>query len=275
MRIALGIEYDGSAYLGWQRQLQGSTLQGRVERALGSVADREVRIICAGRTDTGVHATAQVVHFDTDAQRDREAWIRGTNANLPADIRIQWYAAVDTSFHARFSARRRRYRYVILNRAVASALLRDRTCHEHRRLDHRVMQSAAQQLVGEHDFTSFRAAGCQAKSPWRVIHRLDVTRSGDCIYIDVEANAFLHHMVRCIAGVLLAIGRGEQPEAWAGEVLQARDRTQSGVNAPPAGLYLTGVAYDPVYRLPAAPPLPVFCQAVACHSWSPDSVTLS
>lgn len=259
MRIALGIEYDGSAYFGWQRQVEGATVQGFVERALGTVADREVRVICAGRTDTGVHATAQVVHFDTDAQRDSEAWIRGTNANLPADIRIQWYAAVNDTFHARFSARRRRYRYVILNRPVASALLRQRACQEYRHLDQRLMQSAAELLVGEHDFTSFRAAGCQAKSPWRVIHRLEVMRTGDCIYIDVEANAFLHHMVRCIAGVLLAIGRGERPAGWAGEVLQARDRTLSGVNAPPAGLYLSGVAYDPEYRLPAVPLLPVFC----------------
>jgi tRNA pseudouridine38-40 synthase len=258
MRIALGIEYDGSAYYGWQRQAQGMTVQGRVEAALSRVADHPVSVVCAGRTDTGVHAMAQVVHFDTDARRTDGNWVRGANANLPHDVRVQWSAHVDEHFHARFSARRRSYRYIIQNRPVASAILRQRVCHEIRPLDHARMQAAACALVGEHDFTSFRAAGCQAKSPRREIYRLDVTRSGDCVYFDVEANAFLHHMVRCIAGVLLAIGRGEQPIDWTGELLQARDRMQSGVNAPPGGLYLVSVVYDPAWRLPAEPRLPVF-----------------
>lgn len=258
MRIALGIEYDGSAYYGWQRQASGMTVQGRVEEGLSVVADHPVRVACAGRTDTGVHATAQVVHFDSNALRSDANWVRGANANLPHDIRMQWSARVDESFHARFSARRRSYRYIILNRPLASAILRRRVCHEHRPLDHARMQAATGALVGEHDFTSFRAAGCQAKSPRRRIVRLDVTRSGDCVYIDVEANAFLHHMVRCIAGVLLAIGRGEQAVDWAAEVLQARNRTLSGVNAPPDGLYLVHVGYDPVFRLPAKHHLPVF-----------------
>ena len=258
MRIALGIEYDGSAYYGWQRQTKGMTVQGRVEEGLSMVADHPVHVVCAGRTDTGVHATAQVVHFDSAAQRSAANWVRGANANLPHDIRLQWSARVDENFHARFSARRRSYRYIILNRPVASAILRRRVCHEYRPLDHVRMQAAACALVGEHDFSSFRAAGCQAKSPRREIYRLEVTRTGDCVYIDVEANAFLHHMVRCIAGVLLAIGRGEQPVDWAAEVLQARNRTLSGVNASPGGLYLVRVAYDPSFRLPADPRLPVF-----------------
>jgi tRNA pseudouridine38-40 synthase len=258
MRIALGIEYDGSAYYGWQRQSEGPTVQASVEQALSVVADHDVRVVCAGRTDTGVHATAQVVHFDTHAVRDDAGWVRGANANLPADIRLQWSAVVDETFHARFSARRRRYRYIILNRPTASAILRRLVCHEYRPLDCDRMQSAARAFIGEQDFTSFRAAGCQAKSPLREIYQLEITRSGDCIYIDVEANAFLHHMVRCIAGVLLAIGRGEQPVSWAADVLQARDRTLSGVNAPPGGLYLAAVFYGGEYRLPAVPPLPAY-----------------
>lgn len=258
MRIALGIEYDGSAYYGWQRQTRGMTVQGRVEEGLSVVADHRVHVVCAGRTDTGVHATAQVVHFDSAALRSAVNWVRGANANLPHDIRLQWSARVDENFHARFSAQRRSYRYIILNRPVASAILRQRVCHEYRPLDHVRMQAAACSLVGEHDFSSFRAAGCQAKSPRREIVRLDVTRSGDCVYIDVEANAFLHHMVRCIAGVLLAIGRGDQPVDWAAEVLAARDRTLSGVNAPPGGLYLVQVVYDPSFQLPTDPRLPVF-----------------
>ena len=184
--------------------------------------------------------------------------MRGANANLPHDIRVQWSMVVASDFHARFSARRRSYRYIILNRPIASALLRQRVCHEYRPLEHVRMQTAAQALVGEHDFTSFRAAGCQARSPCREIYRLDVTRSGDCIYLDVEANAFLHHMVRCIAGVLLAIGRGEQAVDWAAEVLAARDRTVSGVNAPPGGLYLVRVAYEARYGIPVEDRLPVY-----------------
>ena len=259
MRIALGIEYDGSAYFGWQRQLLEQTVQGRVERGLSVVADHTVSVVCAGRTDTGVHATGQVVHFDTEAQRDTVNWVRGANANLPHDIRVQWSAVVAADFHARFSARRRSYRYIILNRPVASALLRQRVCHEYRSLDHARMQAAAQALVGEHDFTSFRAAGCQARSPRREIYRLEVTRAGECVYLDVETNAFLHHMVRCIAGVLLAIGRGERDVDWAAEVLLARDRTLSGVNAPPGGLYLVQVGYDAHHGLPDDAYMPVYC----------------
>ena len=258
MRIALGIEYDGSGYYGWQRQVEGRTVQGCLEHSLSLVANHDVKIVCAGRTDTGVHATGQVVHFDTRSVRAEDNWLRGGNANLPPDIILQWVTRIDESFHARYSAIRRHYRYVILNRPVASAVLRHQVCHEYRPLDHERMQLAAHALVGEHDFTSFRAAGCQAKSPRREVYRLDVARSGDCIYIDVEANAFLHHMVRCIAGVLLAIGRGEQAVGWVEEILAARDRALSGVNAPPGGLYLVAVNYGDDFPLPSASRLPSY-----------------
>jgi len=258
MRVALGIEYDGSEFCGWQRQAEGRTVQGCVEQALSRVADHGVQVVCAGRTDTGVHATGQVIHFDTGAIRDTSAWLRGGNANLPGDIRVQWATPVDAAFHARFAARQRHYRYVILNRGTGSALLRNRACCEHTRLDESRMAAAACHLEGEHDFTSFRAAACQAHSPVRTIHRLEVRRSGDFIYIDVTANAFLHHMVRCIAGVLIAVGRGEQPPAWVAEVLAAADRTLSGFNATPAGLYLVGVRYPEAFELPVAGWLPAY-----------------
>lgn len=258
MRLALGIEYDGSGFFGWQRQTSGRTVQGCLEDALTAVADHETAVVCAGRTDTGVHATGQVVHIDTEAVRDMKGWLRGTNANLPDDVRVQWVMPVDESFHARFKAVRRHYRYIILNRQTASAILSKRTCTEHLPLDNGLMSVAAASLVGEHDFTSFRAAACQAKSPVRTIYRLDVKRSGPFIYIDVEANAFLHHMVRCIAGVLIAVGRGEQPVDWVTEVLAARDRTVSGMNASPAGLYLVEVGYPDSFGIPGASWVPVF-----------------
>lgn len=258
MRTALGIEYDGAAFCGWQRQTSGRTVQGCVEQALSRVANQPVSVVCAGRTDTGVHATGQVIHFDSSAARLPENWVRGANANLPGDIRIQWACDVADAFHARFAARRRHYRYIILNAPSAPALLRDRVCWERLPLHVERMQQAARYLLGEHDFTSFRAAACQAKSPTRTIHRLDVTRAGRCIYIDVVANAFLHHMVRCIAGVLIAVGRGEQAPGWTAELLAARDRTAGGINAPAAGLYLVGVVYEAHFGLPASGWLPVF-----------------
>lgn len=258
MRIALGVEYDGTHFCGWQRQAEGRTVQGCVEQALSTVADHPLQVVCAGRTDTGVHATGQVIHFDTGAVRNSRAWVRGGNANLDGDIRVQWATPVAADFHARFVARQRHYRYIILNRATGSALLRNRACLEHLRLDESRMAIAAGHLVGEHDFTSFRAAACQAHSPVRTIHQLEVHRSGDFIYIDVRANAFLHHMVRCIAGVLIAVGRGEQRPQWVGEVLAAADRTLSGFNATPAGLYLVGVRYPEMFELPAAGWLPAY-----------------
>jgi tRNA pseudouridine38-40 synthase len=256
MRIALGVEYDGSGFSGWQRQAHGRTVQGTVESALSRVADCPIEVICAGRTDAGVHATDQVIHFDSAAARNAGNWIRGTNSHLPDDVCIRWAVPVPADFHARFSARRRYYRYVICNGLPALALLKQRACHERHPLDPAVMRRAGACLVGEHDFTSLRAAACQAKSPVRTIYRLDVSRSGDWLYIDVEANAFLHHMVRCIAGMLISVGRGEHPPEWMGEVIEARDRTLAGVNAPAAGLYLAAVQYDPVYGIPAAGWLP-------------------
>ncbi len=249
-RFALGLEYTGTRYCGWQRQQSGQTVQGCVEDALSRVANQPVSVVCAGRTDTGVHATGQVAHFDSSAQRSAENWVRGANVHLPADIRVQWAQPVDPAFHARFSARRRSYRYIILNRAEPTALLHDRVCHERLPLDVQRMRAAASFLLGEHDFTSLRAAACQAKSPVRTLYRLDITVAGQWIYLDVEANAFLHHMVRCIAGMLIAVGRGEQQPEWISEVLAARDRSRGGVNASAGGLYLVRVAYEPRFEIP-------------------------
>jgi tRNA pseudouridine38-40 synthase len=260
MRIALGIEYDGTRFCGWQRQRTGRTVQGTLEDALGSIADHPLATTCAGRTDAGVHATGQVVHFDSLATRDSEAWIRGTNTLLPADIRVRWSREIETAFHARFGARRRHYRYAILNRGEGSALLATRVCREHADLDVSRMREAAAMLVGEHDFSTFRAAACQARNPVRTVYTLEVTRSGRFVYLDVVANAFLHHMVRCIAGVLLGIGRGDAAPGWARELLAARDRTAGGVTAPAHGLYLVGVGYPARYGLPARGWLPEYGQ---------------
>lgn len=255
MRIALGVEYDGSDFAGWQLQ-EGElrTVQGSVEQALSRVADHPVRVICAGRTDAGVHATAQVVHFDTEAQRSPRAWVYGANSNLPKGVSVQWTRAVGDEFHARFSAVRRRYRYVILNREVRPTFLAWRVAWEYRPLDAACMREAAQSLVGEHDFSAYRAVACQAKSPVRNLYEVAVARDRDFIFIDLEANAFLHHMVRNIAGVLMDIGAGKQPPVWAREVLEMRDRTLGGITAPPHGLYLTGVTYPTRFGLPPLSP---------------------
>jgi tRNA pseudouridine38-40 synthase len=258
MRIALGIEYDGTDFHGWQRQRTSRTVQGCLEEALSRVADHGLTTVCAGRTDTGVHAIEQVIHIDTTAVRDEKAWIRGGNANLPADIRIQWAREMDDTFHARFSARRRHYRYVILNRPCPSAQFRHRACWVYAELDEDRMRRAAGHLLGEHDFTSFRGIDCQAKHPVRTIYTLDVRRGGEFIYIDVVANAFLHHMVRCIAGVLITTGRGEASPDWVREVLAARDRAVGGITAPAAGLYLVAVHYPGQFAIPQARWLPEY-----------------
>lgn len=256
MRIALGIEYDGSEFCGWQLQKDAvRTVQGAVEQALGKVANHEVRVTCAGRTDTGVHATEQVIHFDTEAMRDERAWIYGANANLPKDVVVLWAKPVAEDFHARFSAVRRAYRYVIFTREVRPTFLAYRVTWHYRPLDIERMQAAGNLLLGEHDFSSYRAVACQAKSPVRTLHKLEVSRQGPFIFIDVEANAFLHHMVRNIAGVLMAIGEGERPVEWSREVLEARDRTLGGVTAPPYGLYLTKVGYPEKFAIPQLSPL--------------------
>lgn len=253
MRVALGIEYDGSAFHGWQAQQPGvRTVQDALEVALGKVANHPVRVVCAGRTDTGVHALGQVVHFDSEAQRGERNWLLGSNVNLPHDVSVTWVRQVPEKFHARFSALSRRYRYFILNRPSRSAVLAGRVTWSHRPLDVSRMQQAAPGLLGEHDFSSYRAVACQAKSPVRTLHELKVEQHGEFIVLSLYANAFLHHMVRNIAGVLMAIGRGEQEPAWAKEVLELRDRTLGGVTAPPDGLYFQQVEYPPEFAIPDA-----------------------
>ena len=250
MRLAVGIEYDGSGFNGWQFQNNGVSVQEKVEYALGFVADHPVRVVCAGRTDTGVHAVGQVVHFDTEARRSERSWVFGANANLPKSVAVIWAREVDESFHARFSAQARRYRYVIFNRPVRPTFLAYRVTWDHRPLDVARMAQAATCLVGEHDFNAYRASECQAKSPVRTVDELNVFRQDDLVIIDIRANAFLHHMVRNIAGVLMAIGAGEQPVDWSQQVLESRERALGGVTAPPYGLYLMHVDYGPDFDIP-------------------------
>lgn len=254
MRFALGVEYDGTAYNGWQRQRSGIGVQERLEAALSAVADEAVAAVCAGRTDTGVHAAAQVVHFDTRAERSPRGWLLGVNSNLPADVNATWVAPVGDDFHARFSATSRSYRYLILNRPVRSSLHRDRAWWVHQPLDESKMQAGADHLLGEHDFSAFRAAGCQAAKPIREILRAEVRRSGVRVSLTITANAFLQHMVRNIAGLLVAIGSGEQPPEWAHQVLESRDRTRGGVAAPAHGLTLIAVDYPDEYGIPSGSP---------------------
>lgn len=249
MRIAAILEYDGARFSGWQRQVQERNVQACVEEALSKLADEPTAVTVAGRTDAGVHASAQVIHFDTGAHRSDHAWVRGANTYLPDDVALLWAGQVDPEFHARFSATGRYYRYVILNRPVRPTYLARRVTHEYRALAVDRMQQAASLLTGEHDFTSFRATECQAKNPVRELRALTVTREGEIYIVHAYANAFLHHMVRNIAGVLLAIGSGERQPEWAREVLEARDRTRGGITAPPDGLYLTGVEYPPSFKL--------------------------
>ena len=250
MRVALGIEYDGTAYNGWQRQKTGTGIQSLVEEAISKVANQPVEVICAGRTDTGVHATSQVVHFDTNAERKQRGWVLGINAGLPDDICVHWAAFVADEFHARFSAGSRTYRYLILNRFVRSALHRNRAWWVYEPLDDKAMQVAADYLLGAHDFSAFRAARCQASTPNREISRLQVSRSGDWLAVTATANAFLQHMVRNITGVLVMIGRGDEEPFWAKSVLEGRDRTKGGVAAPPHGLTLIDAKYPAEFNIP-------------------------
>jgi len=253
VRIALKLEYDGSRYAGWQYQHHSPSVQEAVERALAFVAAAPVRVVAAGRTDAGVHAWEQVVHFDTDARRPARAWVQGTNTRLPDDVRVLWARPVADDFHAQRSALARWYRYRICNRQVAPALGRTQLTWCHRPLDEDRMRRAAACLIGEHDFSSFRGPYCQSKSPNRRVYLLEVGRLGDEVFIDIVANAFLHNMVRNIAGVLMAVGSGKRPVDWPAEVLAARDRRAGGVTAPPNGLYFAGIWYPEKFGLPRQP----------------------
>lgn len=250
MRIALGLEYHGAAYQGWQSQPGGRTVQDALEQALNVIAGEPLRVICAGRTDTGVHARAQVIHFDTGVLRPVSAWVKGVNTYLPRDIAVQWAVPVDEAFHARFCATARRYEYWLLNRAVRPAIGAGTIGWFHHALDVERMRLAAAQLVGEHDFSAFRSAQCQAKSPVRRLTCLDIRREGDVLQFTIEANAFLHHMVRNIVGSLVYVGCAKRSPGWVGEVLASRARALAAPTFSPCGLYLAGIDYDVRWGLP-------------------------
>lgn len=258
MRIALVLEYDGSRYHGWQAQPGLRTIQQAVEHALSQVADTPISVVCAGRTDTGVHATNQVIHFDCDKERTIRAWIHGANSFLPKDVCIQWGKEIPDDFHARYSAISRRYRYVIYNGSIRPALLRSNVTWQYKQLDYRLMHEAAQSLLGENDFTSFRSMECQSNTPMRNMHQIQVSRHGELIVIDLTANAFLHHMVRNIAGVLIAVGSGKHPVSWVDDVLKAKDRRLGAETAPSYGLYLVQVNYPQPFHLLQHSPGPLF-----------------
>ncbi|NMF88712.1 tRNA pseudouridine(38-40) synthase TruA [Aromatoleum petrolei] len=250
MRIALGVEYAGDSFQGWQSQSHGRTVQDHLEAALSGMAGHPVRLHCAGRTDAGVHATAQVVHFDTPAAREPYSWVRGTNARLKGPVSVRWAVEVGEDFHARFCAVSRRYRYILYNSPVRPALLAGRVGWFHPLLDESAMVEAARSLIGWHDFSAFRAAGCQAKSPIKLMHEAQVKRDGDYIVFDFWANAFLHHMVRNLVGSLLYVGKGHFPPEWMADVLQSCDRSRAAMTFTPDGLYLAGVEYPSHWPLP-------------------------
>ena len=249
-RIALGIEYDGSRFLGWQTQSGGGTVQDALEAALSGIANEAVAVTCAGRTDRGVHARAQVVHFDTSAQRPDSAWLRGVNALLPEAVAVLWSRRVAPDFHARYSAVSRSYRYVLLNRPVRPALAARYAGWHHAPLEVAAMREAAAQLLGEHDFSAFRSAECQAKNPVRTLHAIEIERAGDRIEFTLRANAWLQHMVRNIVGTLAYVGIGKHPPRWAKTVLESRDRSLAAPTFGPEGLYLEAVEYDLRWNIP-------------------------
>ena len=250
MRIAAGVEYDGSRYSGWQYQNGQRTVQNSLQTALSSIANHPVTVVTAGRTDAGVHASCQVVHFDVQVERSDYQWLRGTNTRLPGDIRLLWVRQVEHDFHARFCANRRAYRYILLNRPSHSALFKGKVGWEHRVLDENAMRTASTPLVGRLDFSSFRAAGCQAKSPVRDFQQISIGRFANWIWFDMVANAFLQHMVRNIVGTLIEVGAGERPVEWLADVLAACDRKLAGPTAPPDGLYLTSIRYPERFQIP-------------------------
>ncbi|WP_394130108.1 tRNA pseudouridine(38-40) synthase TruA [Shewanella maritima] len=258
MRIALGIEYDGSRYFGWQRQADVDSVQAQLEKALAYVADEPIEVFCAGRTDSGVHGTGQVIHFETQASRPLKAWTRGINTRLPDDIAVRWVKEVPEDFHARFSATARRYRYIIYNHSLRPGIHRQGVSHYHGELNEGLMHQAAQSLLGEQDFTSFRAVQCQSNTPFRNVHHVKVTRQGMYIMVDIKANAFLHHMVRNIVGSLIEVGLGNQPVEWISELLALKDRNQAAATAKPNGLYLVDVTYPEQYQLPKLALGPLF-----------------
>ena len=270
-RVALCLAYNGYNYHGWQSQKSGlPTVQMHVEKAVSVVANEAVKIICAGRTDKAVHSSYQVVHFETTVSRDPRSWVFGCNANLPKDISVSWAGNVDTEFHARFSATSRRYNYVIYNHPIRPANFSTELTWFHHPLDANMMHLAAQCLVGTHDFSSFRAVGCQSKSPVRTLEFINVRRYGNIILIDIKGNAFLHHMVRNIAGVLMTIGSGKEGVEWCAKVLSAKDRTKASVTASPHGLYLNQVDYPAKFNLPASSGAPSLIQAIVNPSLSLD-----
>jgi tRNA pseudouridine38-40 synthase len=250
-RFALGIEYDGTDFMGWQRQGHaGRTVQACIEEALGKVADRPVDVTCAGRTDAGVHAAGQVIHFDSDARRNLRGWLLGVNSNLPPDVAARWIQEASPEFHARFRAIARHYRYTVLNRTTRPALARTQLTWVHQPLDAERMQAAARHLIGKHDFSAFRSVECQALHPVRTVQRLDVQRQGELVLIDAVADGFLHHMVRNIVGVLLAVGEGKRDADWSLQVLEGRDRSLGGVTAPASGLCFAAVRYPDEFHIP-------------------------
>lgn len=250
MRIALGIEYNGQGFYGWQAQQGLSTIQGFLQDALAKVANEPIFLFCAGRTDAGVHATGQVVHFDTHAKRHIDAWIWGTNSHLPPSIVVRWARSVDYSFHARFKAVARHYRYVIFNHPIRPAILSGRVTWHYYPLDIKQMEEAGKYLIGEQNFSSFRSSQCNSKSPMRNVTAFSIQRQGDFVIIEIEANAFLHHMVRNIAGTLMKIGAGFKDPNWMESVLQAKSRRAAAETAPADGLYLTQVRYPEPYIFP-------------------------
>lgn len=252
-RVALGVSYRGQAYHGWQSQSSLKTVQDALEAGLKQFAACDLRTVCAGRTDSGVHGLNQVVHFDTDVLREPMSWVRGTNRYLPADVAIQWCLRVDDSFHARFAAIGRRYSYLLLESPVRPALEAGLVGWTFRKIEVEAMQQAAQLLVGEHDFSAFRSSQCQAASPVKQMRAIDISRRGAYWRIDFHADAFLHHMVRNIVGCLVAVGTGNRPVTWISEVLAARDRARAAPTFSPDGLYFVGPDYDARYAIPARP----------------------
>jgi len=258
MRYAAIVEYDGSQFNGWQIQPHAPSVQAAVERALAHVADEPIRVHTAGRTDTGVHAVGQVIHFDTDKQRPNYGWLRGANTRLPDSIAIKWISHVSDDFHARFSAQSRRYRYIMNTRKIPLGLFADYVSRYPVELEITAMQEAILPLIGKHDFSAYRAAGCQSLDPVKIMHSITLSQNGHWIWMDIHGDGFLHHMVRNIIGVLLKIGAGEREVDWVRQVLLSRDRTQGGVTAKPNGLYFVAAEYDRKFGLPEAARPPVF-----------------